>query len=56
MGDAVFLRGDGRCDSQWSGPHRVTAIHSSVAVELDDDGVTRHVSHAGTKVSYSERR
>ena len=41
----VYLRTDGKCDSEWSGPHRITCIKSAVSVELDDDGVTRHISH-----------
>ncbi len=46
VGDAVYLRPPkGRCDSKWSGPHRITAIRSSVSVVLNDDGVSRHVSH-----------
>ena len=46
IGDQVYLRlPDGRCDREWSGPHRVTAVGSSVSVTLDDDGVSRHVSH-----------
>ena len=45
-GDRVYLRQpEGRCDQEWSGPHEVTAIISSVAVVLDGDGVSRHVSH-----------
>ena len=45
VGDSVYLRSDGRCDSEWSGPHRVSLILSPVALELDGDGVSRHVSH-----------
>lgn len=45
-GDKVFLRpSSGLCDKDWSGPHTVTQIMSSVSLILDDDGVTRHVSH-----------
>ena len=36
---------DGRCDSEWSGPHTVTSIRSNVGVVIDDDEVTRHISH-----------
>lgn len=46
VGDRVYLRRpDGRCDLSWSGPHRVTMIKSSVSVELNDDGISRHISH-----------
>lgn len=46
VGELVYLRSpDGRCDSMWSGPHRVTSINSNVAVELDSDGVNRHIAH-----------
>ena len=46
VGDRVYLRRpDGRCDLEWSGPHRVTAVLSNVSVVLNDDGVSRHVSH-----------
>lgn len=46
VGDRVYLRNpDGRCDNIWSGPHTVTDIRSSVGVVLNDDGITRHVSH-----------
>lgn len=45
VGDKVYLRTDGKCTSEWSGPHRVTAIRSVVAVELDDDGISRHIVH-----------
>jgi len=45
VGDQVYARTDGRCTSEWSGPHFVTAVRSSVSVELDEDGVTRHISH-----------
>ena len=45
IGDKVFLRTDGKCDSAWSGPHRITMIKSPVSIELNGDGITRHVSH-----------
>lgn len=46
IGDRVYLRNaSGKCDSIWSGPHRVTSIRSSVGVVLNEDGITRHVSH-----------
>ena len=45
-GDQVYLRDPhGRCDIEWSGPHRVTEVRSGVSVVLDEDGVSRHVSH-----------
>ena len=45
VGEQVYARTDGKCTSEWSGPHVVTAVKSAVSVELDEDGVTRHVSH-----------
>ena len=46
VGTRVYLRTPhGRCDVPWTGPHTITAIRSNVSVELDDDGVSRHVSH-----------
>jgi len=45
VGDSVYLRSDGRCDSEWSGPHRVSLIISPVALELNNDGISRHISH-----------
>ena len=46
VGDSVYLRRpDGQCDQEWSGPHRVTLLRSSVSVVLDDDNISRHVSH-----------
>jgi len=45
IGESVYARTDGRCDSEWSGPHRISAIRSPVSLELDFDGVTRHISH-----------
>lgn len=45
VGDLVYLKRDGRCDQPWSGPHRVSEVRSSVGVVLNDDGVSRHVSH-----------
>lgn len=46
VGDLVYRRPpDGRCNQEWSGPHRVTAIRSSVTAVLDEDNVSRHVSH-----------
>ena len=45
VGDVVYLRRpDGRCDREWSGPHRVTALNSSVSIVLDDDSISRHIS------------
>ena len=44
-GEKVYLRRNGRCDEPWSGPHVITGVRSPVAVELDNDGITRHVSH-----------
>ena len=44
--DKVFLRDPrGRCNIPWSGPHRVTRILSNVSVELNEDNVSRHISH-----------
>ena len=46
LGDRVYLRPpSGRCDEPWSGPHRVTSVRSAVAIELNMDGVTRHIAH-----------
>lgn len=46
VGNQVYLRpASGRCDEPWGGPHVVTCIRSSVSVELDHDGISRHVSH-----------
>ena len=45
VGDRVFLQRSARCDVPWSGPHQVTAVKSVVTVELDNDGVTRHIGH-----------
>ena len=46
VGDSVYLRQPGgRCDQEWSGTHRVTMLRPSVSVVLDDDNVSRHVSH-----------
>ena len=44
IGDQVYVRSDGKCDSEWSGPKRVTAIKSPVSLELNCDGVTRHIT------------
>ena len=45
-GDQVYLRPpSGRCDQPWSGPHRVTSIRSAVALEINADGIVRHISH-----------
>ena len=41
----MLLRQNARCDKPWSGPHRVTAIKSSVSVALDDTDIPRHISH-----------
>lgn len=46
IGDKVYLRpSSGRCDDVWTGPHTVTKLNSSVSVVIDEDGVSRHVSH-----------
>ena len=54
VGDLVYLRQPGsRCDTAWSGPHRVTDILSNVSVQLDADGIARHVSHLRLVPGYS---
>ena len=46
VGNRVYMRTpDGRCDAEWTGPHRVTSVLSGVSVELNADGIARHVSH-----------
>ena len=45
VGDQVYLKSSGRCMDPWTGPHTVTTVKSDVSVELNDDGITRHVSH-----------
>lgn len=46
VGENVYLRKpSGRCDDEWTGPHVITQILSSVSVELGDDGISRHVAH-----------
>ena len=45
VGDSAYMRTDGKCDSEWSGPHRVTKIISTVSLEVNSDQITRHVSH-----------
>lgn len=46
VGDIVYLRpATGKCDVEWSGPHYVTDIRSRVSVVLNDDGISRHISH-----------
>ena len=46
VGELVFLKNtNGRCDEPWSGPHRISDIESSVAAEIENDGIPRHVSH-----------
>ena len=46
VSDSVYLRApSGRCDEEWSGPHRITSVKSAVSVVLGNDGVSRHVSH-----------
>ena len=46
VGDIVYLRPPaGKCDVEWSGPHYVTDIRSRVSVVLDEDGISRHISH-----------
>jgi hypothetical protein len=45
-GEKVYLRHpDGRCDREWSGPHAVTSVTSSVSVIVNNDGIPRHISH-----------
>ena len=43
VGDLVYLKCDS--DRPWSGPHRVTGLHSRVSVLLDEERVPRHISH-----------
>ena len=46
VGDRVYLRPpSGRCDEPWTGPHRVTDVKSRALLELDGNGVARHISH-----------
>ena len=46
VGDKVYLRpSSGKCDVEWTGPHIVTRINSSVSVVIDDDRISRHISH-----------
>ena len=46
IGDVVYLQQpDGRCNHEWSGPHHVTALNLGVSIVLDDDGISRHISH-----------
>ena len=46
VGEEVYLRDPlGRCDTEWSGPHRITEVRSAVSVVVNDDGISRHVSH-----------
>lgn len=46
IGDKVYMRpSTGKCDEEWSGPHVVTDLNSSVSVVVNDDGVSRHISH-----------
>lgn len=59
VGQRVFLRpSSGLCDKEWSGPHTVTQIMSSVSLILDEDGIPRHISHLrrvpGVQVGDSE--
>ena len=50
LGDLVYLRPpEGRCYEPRTGPHKVTSIHSAVSIELNDDGVSRHISHVRRK-------
>jgi hypothetical protein len=44
VGDGVFLKSGKNCTTPWKGPKQVTRIVSNVSVELDFDGVARHVS------------
>jgi len=45
VGDKVYLKPKSRkCNIEWSGPHRITKIHSNVSVEIDGDDISRHVS------------
>ena len=46
VGDRVYLRRPtGRCDDEWSGPEIVTEVRSNVSVVLNNDGISRHISH-----------
>ena len=45
VGDKVYLKPRvPSCDEEWSGPHVITKILSKVSVEINDDGVARHIS------------
>ena len=44
-GEDVYLRTDGKCDSEWSGPHKVTKILSDVTLEINGDTIPRHITH-----------
>lgn len=46
VGDRVYLRDPtGKCVNVWSGPKVVTEVRSDVTIVLDNDGVSRHISH-----------
>ncbi len=45
IGDAVFMKESKSCVKPWSGPWIVSRVLSNVAVELNHDGIPRHVSH-----------
>ena len=49
LGDRVYLRSSGMCSDPWTGPHIVTKIKSAVSLEIDEDGITRHISHVRKK-------
>jgi len=45
-GDLVYVRdATGKCDKEWSGPHRVSKIVSRVSFEINNDGIARHINH-----------
>ena len=53
VGEKVYLKTSSRCDIPWTGPHRVTSINSDVSLELDGDGVVRHITHVRRVISKS---
>ena len=54
VGENVLLRpSDGRCDREWTGPHRVSKIIPPVGVEINNDGITRYANHL-RKMYYSD--
>jgi hypothetical protein len=44
VGDRVYRKESTKCHQPWSGPHCVTKILSDVALEVNNEGITRHVS------------